>query len=194
LPRFDSPGDASSSERLHRLGRYGEAAGFPAFSRRLCCERAYGWGRAMFVIETEAASAARKMSVVMIIAVALMSSPVPAEDAAKKRVDIYISGTELTHDCRSFLITHRTGVGTAQQQAEQSRCYGYVTGVFDLATELVAQGHITLPFCIPKGSNANDLTEVVAKFADENPAQRNQSGAGIVSAAWVQAFPCQSKN
>ena len=42
LPRFDSPGDAGSPERLHRLGRYGKAAGFPAFSRRLCCERAGG--------------------------------------------------------------------------------------------------------------------------------------------------------
>jgi hypothetical protein len=128
-----------------------------------------------------------------LILTALALSPVRAESPAKKRVDVYVSGTALTHDCRSFVITRRAGsIGTSDQAQETARCYGYVTGVFDLATELVAQGHITLPFCIDKDANANDLAEVVAKFADENPAQRNQSGAGLVSAAWVQAFPCPS--
>jgi hypothetical protein len=124
---------------------------------------------------------------------ALALSPVRAESPAKETMGVYVTGNQLTRDCRSFVITRRAGgVGTSDQAQETARCYGYVTGVFDLATELVAQGHITLPFCIAKDANANDLAEVVAKFADENPAKRNQSGAGLVSAAWVQSFPCPS--
>jgi Rap1a immunity proteins len=51
---------------------------------------------------------------------------------------------------------------------------------------------VSLPFCIPEGTNASDLTEIVAKFLDENPAKRNHSGADLVGNAWIKSFPCQS--
>src|SRR5262249_45000203 len=127
-----------------------------------------------------------------LILTALALSPVRAENPAKENLGVYVVGNQLTQDCRSFLNATRTGRVTWEQQAEASRCYGYVTGVFDLGSELVAVGKITLPFCIPKGSNANDLVEVVAKFLDENPAQEDRSGDDLVWAAWKESFPCQS--
>jgi hypothetical protein len=103
---------------------------------------------------------------------------------------IYMDGENLTQECRSFMIT-RSGRGTSQQVQQAARCYGYVTGVFDTLAEL--EGRVVVPFCIPEGTNANALTEIVATFLDKNPARRNHSGADLVSEAWSESFPCTSR-
>jgi hypothetical protein len=127
---------------------------------------------------------------------AVISSPVLAEDRAEETVNVYVTGRSLTEACRSFVLVKRQlNRGTTEQIADAERCYGYVTGVFDLAEELT---HLTMinwhaPYCIPKGTNANDLVEVVAKFLDENPAERNHSGADLVEGAWAASFPCPSR-
>jgi Rap1a immunity proteins len=124
---------------------------------------------------------------------ALVSSPVWGEGTGQQTVSIYVSGTKLTQWCRSFMITHPLGRGTNEQVQEAAWCYGYVTGVFDLVAELTVQGRITPPFCIPKGTDSDDLTEIVATFLDKNPARRNHSGADLVGTAWSESFPCPSR-
>jgi Rap1a immunity proteins len=121
---------------------------------------------------------------------ALACSPVWAEGPVQPRVGIYMDGENLTQECRSFMIT-RSGRGTSQQVQQAARCYGYVTGVFDTLAEL--EGRVVVPFCIPEGTNANALTEIVATFLDKNPARRNHSGADLVSEAWSESFPCTSR-
>jgi hypothetical protein len=123
---------------------------------------------------------------------AVISSPVLAEDRAQRTVSVYMPGNDLTHDCRSFMVWKRTGSATTQQLHEAGLCYGYVTGVFDSVEELTNMRTVdlTAPFCLPKDANANDLTEIVAKFLDENPAKRNHSGFDLVSGAWAASFPC----
>jgi hypothetical protein len=124
---------------------------------------------------------------------ALTWSPAPAEGPARKTVSVYVGGEELTRYCRSFMITRRLGQGTPQQLADAAGCYSYVTGVFDMLTELTEQGRIVLPFCIPEGTNAHALTEVVATFLGKNPERRNHSGADLVGTAWSESFPCPSR-
>jgi hypothetical protein len=117
---------------------------------------------------------------------------VPSANA--QRMDIYVTGEMLAQDCRNFMFTRRAGgQGSLEQHASAQRCYAYVTGVFDLTAEFVATGRTEPTYCIPRGTNAIALAEIVATYSDKNPAQRNRSGADLVSQAWSAAFPCPSR-
>jgi len=131
----------------------------------------------------------KKLLVLVLMLFELISKPVCAEDSPPRTITIYTNGEQLTAYCRSFLITQRQRQGTTQQYADAANCYGYVTGVFDTLSEVNMLGQI----CVPAGSNANSLSEVVAKFLDENPERRNQSGAELVMEAWLKSFPCASR-
>jgi hypothetical protein len=61
-------------------------------------------------------------------------------------------------------------------------CYGYVTGLFDKM-----QGE---EICMPDGVTIKQLGSIVKKFLREHPEDLHLSARSLVSAALVEAFPC----
>ena len=119
--------------------------------------------------------------------------PVRAEPNPEVMISIYMTGEQLTQVCRSFLMTRRTGRGTSQEWYDAATCYGYVIGVVDEATILPDEGldlFASLAICVPKSLNGNTLTELVATFADQNPAARVGSGYAVIMRALMRSFPC----
>src|SRR3974377_1969507 len=103
-------------------------------------------------------------------------------------IPIYMTGEELTKECRAFLHARRTGRWTAQQGFDVARCYGFVVGVLDALRE--EQIFELWNVCLPTNANANDLAETVALFLDQNPGTRNEAGYALVMRALAHSFPC----
>jgi len=69
-----------------------------------------------------------------------------------------------------------------------ARCGGYILGVVDSITRLKAYDDA---LCLPDGVTAGQLTKVVEKFIDDNPAELHRPGAEVVAFAMFDAFPCE---
>jgi hypothetical protein len=63
---------------------------------------------------------------------------------------------------------------------------GYIWGVADM---LLFQEEI----CIAEGVTRRQLSDVVMKFVQNNPAQRHKDAVLLAAAALIDAFPCKKK-
>ena len=117
---------------------------------------------------------------------------VPTYTKADDMVGIYMTGEQLTHDCRAFLEFRRQGGrASAQQGFDSAMCLAFVEGVHDAEILGVSPSQLAPAACVPRGSNANSLAEIVANFADQNPALRGSAGYVLVKRALAQSFPCR---
>lgn len=126
---------------------------------------------------------------------ALIGSASPSM-ASSDQVGIYMSGTHLTDNCREFLKFRRLGsIQSAHAAFDAALCYGFVVGILDktsvdAGTSIVTATGIPRVFCTGESVNANDATEVVARFLDEHPQDRRLGGYFLVIRALSEAYPC----
>jgi hypothetical protein len=108
---------------------------------------------------------------------------------------VYEDGVALTSTCRSFLAIFRQGQrGSGQQGYEAGICQGFVTGVLDaLSVEQVVTS-IGPELCLPGGVDKTVATEIVAKYLEANPTQRNIAAYTLVRRAIAAAYPCGKSN
>ena len=117
---------------------------------------------------------------------------VQAQDA-----QIYMSGDVLRSICQSYMqVQKNDNKGTTQEQGERFECYGFVVGSLDAITHEEAQTSrsATPRICLPPGTNAKTVTEVVATYTDTHPEKRQTSGYLLLRMAIAEAWPCQEQN
>lgn len=109
---------------------------------------------------------------------------------------VYMSGQELTTDCRVFLKLRQSGGLASMTDAfNAGECYGFVVGILDKSnadfnTTVVSHEGVTPSFCPGDTVNANDATEVVARYTDEHPENRSLAGYFLAAQALAKAYPC----
>lgn len=116
--------------------------------------------------------------------------------SADDQIGIYMSGTDLTDSCRAFLQLRREGSSSGRAAFDAAKCYGFVVGIMDktiidAGTSFATPAGIPATFCTAPSVNANDATEVVARFLDEHPQDRQLGGYFLVVRALGKAYPCQ---
>jgi hypothetical protein len=65
---------------------------------------------------------------------------------------------------------------------------GYLLGVKELLSVYITQQKFRI--CVPAGVGADALERVVVKYIDGNPKSYGWPPGAVVTAAYVQAFPC----
>ena len=65
---------------------------------------------------------------------------------------------------------------------------GYVLGIKDLLSVYITQQNFRI--CVPAGVGADALERIVVKYIDGNPKVYSWPPGAVVTAAYVQAFPC----
>ncbi len=86
----------------------------------------------------------------------------------------FMSGNQLKEHCNK---NNDSPVGVAV-------CLGYVQGIADANDPL---------FCFPRGVVVGQLSAIVKKYLNDNPAQLHLSGDMLVTHAFRQSFPCPKK-
>lgn len=77
---------------------------------------------------------------------------------------------------------------------EMRNCYGFQAGVVVSALYFSGQAEVAPPFCVPDGTTDADLARAVARFVSGNEAARSYPAIGVVVAAMVTRFPCDTAN
>lgn len=80
--------------------------------------------------------------------------------------------------------------GQTASGAAPAACHNYVIGVLDT----MADNHLLRPaICLPQRFVSGQITDVVRLYLAEHPERRHYTGASIVGAALMGAFPCGAK-
>ena len=105
-----------------------------------------------------------------------------------------VDGQQLLHDCQENLReaerTLREGGLPLMQTPQTAFCGGYVIGVvsgWQVATEAKL---LSQQLCLPEKMSALQGIRVVVRYLQTHPAQLHMSGARLVVAAHLEAFPC----
>ena len=135
----------------------------------------------------------------LFLATLVMSLPICAQEIAAEMVITYQSGELLTDRCRAYL--RFRGHDPVTQEEEQQvlydsgLCLGYVMGVVDLVRAEHEQAFKTnkvAPICLPEGIIGITLTDIVARYLDQNPdLLRQLSGGEVVIVALAKTSPCK---
>ena len=83
----------------------------------------------------------------------------------------FYSGNELKEQCNKPTGSYNRGI-----------CHGYVASTIDMGEDLL--------FCPPSKVTLGQMTDVVIKYMNENPAQLHKSADSIVVSAISKDFPC----
>ena len=123
----------------------------------------------------------RKFMIVLALLSAVASRPANA----------YVTGDDIFKSCRTF---HQVQMDGEQEENNSKTLFGqtclyYVAGVLDAFALDVLVHKIEKQYC-PGTANTGDMTEVVAKFILEHPADRNNPVSLIVVMALREAYPC----
>ncbi|WP_147377680.1 Rap1a/Tai family immunity protein [Mesorhizobium waimense] len=84
---------------------------------------------------------------------------------------------------------------STRQAWDAAECYGFVVGVLDhfgiMNSIGVSEVENIGPFCLTDSVNANDVTEVVARFLDQHPEKRHLAGYLLTRQALTDGYPCK---
>ena len=127
------------------------------------------------------------------------SSPICAQETPGGTVITYQSGEQLINRCRAYLRFRRQDPVTQEEMQQvlydSGLCSGYVMGVVDLVR---AEGEQTFktnkiaPICLPKDIPGDTITQIVARYLDQNPdLLRQLSGGEVVIVALAKTSPCK---
>ena len=135
----------------------------------------------------------------LLLATLVKSTPICAQGAPAETVITYQSGELLTDRCRAYL--RFRGHDPVTQEEEQQvlydsgLCLGYVMGVVDLVRaehEEAFKTNKVAPICLPEGIIGITLTDIVARYLDQNPdLLRQLSGGEVVIVALAKTSPCK---
>ncbi|HEV3316803.1 MAG TPA: Rap1a/Tai family immunity protein [Candidatus Angelobacter sp.] len=102
------------------------------------------------------------------------------------------NGTELLHWCKAAFLEHPT----PESFILQGQCVGYIAGALDSYDEWRAaldygtkypSGNI----CAPEHIQNEQMMRVVLKYLNDNPAKLHLPASGLVTSAFIRAFPCK---
>lgn len=106
---------------------------------------------------------------VVALAISSMSAPVPALAAFK-------DGNDLWNVCGE------------SDTRNQHLCLQYITGVVDGVTAISARN---LPFCPRKGVKAGQIQDLVIRYIESHPQDRDRPAAWLILSALAEAYPCK---
>lgn len=69
-------------------------------------------------------------------------------------------------------------------------CNGFITGVTYGIQADRALSKRSMPFCTRDGVSRGQIKDVVIAFIKAHPSVRDQSAAGLIEFAMIEAFPC----
>lgn len=95
----------------------------------------------------------------------------------------FFSGNELVRDMREWEKHERKDLSASSLVA--GNFMGYVAGVADVYDELSV--------CLPESATVRQMSTLVARFLDENPARWAEPADVLVADALKKAFPCNKK-
>ena len=83
-----------------------------------------------------------------------------------------------------------------EAMSEIMRCVGFLQGIGAVLGEMEASVNTTtadLGICMPDAASTGQITRVVVKYLEENPALLHLSQDTLAIAALVHAFPCDKE-
>jgi hypothetical protein len=95
--------------------------------------------------------------------------------ASAKMINNYVNGNSLLSYC------------TTPIAATSAFCSGYTQGIADALGGSTVNGFRA---CIPAGVQGAQLKDIAIDFLRAHAANRHSGAAGLVSAAFAEAFPC----
>jgi hypothetical protein len=129
----------------------------------------------------------------------IMSPPICAQETPAETVITYQSGEQLINRCRAYLRFRRHDRSdriTQQETYDSGVCLGYVIGVVDLVRgehERTFKTNKVAPICLPEGIIGETLTDIVARYLDQNPTVRHLPGGEVVIVALANTLPCERR-
>lgn len=84
----------------------------------------------------------------------------------------FYSGNELKEQCNKTTGSYNRGI-----------CHGYVSAVIDIGDNIL--------FCLPGNVTLGQMSDLVIKYMNENPAQLHKSADSIAVSAISKDFPCK---
>jgi hypothetical protein len=76
------------------------------------------------------------------------------------------------------------------QIAPDGTCLAYIEGVSDAVANMQSSGAISPIICAGPDVTAGQERDVVVKFVQDHPADRDESASSITAMALHEAFPC----
>ena len=131
----------------------------------------------------------------LLLATLVKSTPICAQGAPAETVITYQSGEQLIKRCRAYMRFRRQDPVTQEEIHDSGVCLGYVMGVVDLVRaehEEAFKTNKVAPICLPEGTIGVTLTDIVARYLDQNPAPFSHlSGGEVVILALANTLPCK---
>lgn len=132
----------------------------------------------------------KKLKIILVAVFTAMTVSQLAIAQSRGPMSLFMTGEDLTRHCRGFLSLIREGKTSSPQVAiDSGQCMGFVIGVTD-AIQVSGFGDDFPTYCPPRGVNSNALVEIVARYVDENPAERTSVGYVLVREALSKSLPC----
>jgi hypothetical protein len=94
----------------------------------------------------------------------------------------YLSGNQLQEKCNAYI--------TQDDVKTSAQCLGYIQGIADMHSLLVALEVTDVRWCAPGETTPNQMAVMVIQFMQKNPALLKLAGSSLVDQALIEAFPC----
>ena len=113
-----------------------------------------------------------------------------ASGVGAEEPDDYGTGNWLYRTCESKG-EERGSDESYRQIFHAGECFGFVFGVEQGHLATATQRDQESAFCIPKGVEPGQVSEVTRNYLGEHPEGRHRPAASLVLMALVEAFPCE---
>jgi len=102
----------------------------------------------------------------------------------KEQPEAFLTGSQLLEHCKSYTKENETTpIGAV--------CFGYVMGTDDSHINFVVVGDLTKVWCMPLHMGSLQLIQIVVKYLKKHPELLHFSASSLVTAAFIEAFPCE---
>lgn len=115
--------------------------------------------------------------------------------AAVVVVGVMVSGVVVAGDGNQLLTACQKTVqfidGERESGTDVGYCFGLVNGVGNILSYMEADLPRNERACFPEGIKNEQLTRIVVRYLQANPASLHRDGAFLTMAAFQNAYPCK---
>ena len=94
----------------------------------------------------------------------------------------YLNGSQLQEKCNAYI--------TQDDVKTSAQCLGYIQGIADMHSLLVALEVTDVHWCAPDETTPNQMAVMVLQYMQKNPALLKLAASSLVDQALIEAFPC----